>query len=310
MDYFSAVDPKNLTDSLLIVAACIANFVIAYFIALLFSVALKRVLTLREMEEFLIRHGAMTSKLWNSIASFIAQYLKWYLTLVIAVIGLDMTLASMLQRAMTVKVSDIAVVKGVFDFLSQLLWFIVLTVGGLIAGGVVYKVIKEALDGLGLEEQMKKQRIEGAFGDTQLSSILAGIVKWYVVLLFINEGTTKLNLQVLARFMGALVDYVPEAISGLLVLIVSIVLARFASERIRERSLSFGQIFAVGIESTIVFFGIVISMPLIVRGADVSILSDAFKILMVGVSLGMAIALGLGLKDSIADVSSRWGKRF
>jgi hypothetical protein len=305
-----ALDAKGLTDGLLIVAACMANVIIGYFIALLFSVALKRLLTMREMEEFLIRHGAMTPRLWASTTSFLSQYIKWFLTMVIAVVGLDITLSSLAQSDLNAKISDIQVIRGTIDFLSQLLWFIVLTIGGLIAGGIVYKVVREALDGVGLSEQMTQAHIEGTFGELQLSSILAGIVKWYVVLLFMNEGASMLNLQVLARFVGALLQYAPEAITGLLVLIFSIVLSRFASERIRERSLTFGQIFAVGVESTIVFFGIVISMPLLVRGVDVSILSDAFKILMVGVSLGMGIALGLGLKDSVAEVSSRWGKRF
>jgi hypothetical protein len=304
-----SINLQNVTDALTLLAVFAADVVISYFAALLFSIGLKKLMTAKEINDFLIRYGAMTSKMWESTATFITQYLKWYLTFLLTAIGFDIILAFLTPDPLAVKMTEITLVKWAFEFLTSLLWFIVLTAAGLIAGGIVCKIIKEALEDLGLEEQMKKHRIEGAFGGIPLSTLISGTVKWYVVLLFMNEGTLKLDLPVLSKFIGALVAYIPDVLSGIMILIVTLIIARFTSGRIRERNLGFSEAYALIVETMIIFFGIVLSLPIFIKGVDVSILTDSFKILTIGISLGMAIALGLGLKDSITEISTRYGKK-
>ncbi len=60
-------------------------------------------------------------------------------------------------------------------------------------------------------------------------------------------------------------------------------------------------------ESVIVFFGAVIALPHF-GVTNISILEDSFRILMAGVSLALAIAAGLGLKDFIGKVAQKYEK--
>ena len=62
----------------------------------------------------------------------------------------------------------------------------------------------------------------------------------------------------------------------------------------------------------IIFMGVVLALPKLFNVDDpqvfamsLSLLVDSFKLIIAGVSIGLAIALGLGLKDSIARASEK-----
>lgn len=264
-------------------------FLVGYFIALITATVIKRLLNLKEIKTSLVRYGAMTTKLWESITAFLGSYLKWYIT-----IGV-------------LTVFSISFITDVFNFLTSLLWFIILTIIGLCLGGVVYKIIKDALHELGLEEELTKHKIADAFGGFTLSSILSGIVKWYIVLLFIGQGIAKLNLPKLSLFVDELMLYIPNAVLGLMVVIVALLVSNLSAVKIRSRKTAVSEVLALGVQVIVIFFGAVIALPKF-GVSNVSILEDSFKILSIGVSLGLGIALGLGLKDPISRLGSKYGK--
>ena len=265
----------------------IVVFVVGYFMGLVVSSAFKRLLLIQELENALVRYGAMTTKLWGSIVRFLSQYLKWFVTMLV------------------LTTTEIAFLEDVAGFLGDLFWFILLTVAGLLIGGIIFRVVKNALDSLGLEDWLTQHKVDGAFGGLTLSDIISGILKWYVVLLFANEGTVKLKLPIISTFIAELVTYIPEALSGIVIVILSLLIARFTSERIRERKISYRESFALVVESIITFFGIVLALPILIQNVDVTILTDSFRILIAGVALAVGIAGGLGLKDHIAQTAQR-----
>jgi len=261
-------------------------FLAGYILGLLVANALKRVFSIPELENSLVRYGAMTTKLWGSIRHFLAQYLKWFITVLV------------LTTIEAPFVMDIA------NFMGNLLWFILLTIAGLMLGGILFKVVKEGLDSIGVEKWLERHNVEGAFGGLRFSSIIAGILKWYVVLLFANEGTVKLNLPIISKFISDLVQYIPGALSGVAIIMVSLLVARFTSQRIRNREISFREPFALTVESVITYFGIVLALPILIKGVDVTILADSFKILMAGVALAIGIGGGFGLKEKVAQIEA------
>jgi hypothetical protein len=269
---------------LILAFQAIVTLGVGYAVGLIVSSFVDALLSIKELEKQFVRYGAMTSKLWGSIRSFIKHYVRWFVVaLILTTTGLSITYI-------------------VYSFMANLFWFIILTTIGLIVGGVVEKIVKDALDVIGLEEQLKKHRVDGALGGVALSGVIASVFKWYIVLLFIGEGAMKLQLTFISGFIRDIVSYIPGAISGFVLIIVSLILARYTSESIRARKIVFSEFIALTVEASIIFFGIVIALPLLKEDIDVSVLTDSFKILVAGVSLGLAIAVGLGLKDSFADL--------
>ncbi|MBD3262096.1 MAG: hypothetical protein GF334_10605 [Candidatus Altiarchaeales archaeon] len=290
MMQFSPIIINRITDQTLSVLGMVFTFIVlfigGYFIGLLVSSAIKRVFSLKEIENSLVRYGAMTTKLWGSVTHFFALYFKWFITVMI------------------LTATGFPLVSELFFFMRDLLGFLVFGLIGLLLGGVLNKLVKEILSSLGVEEWLKKHRIDGAFGGLSLSGILAGITKWYVVLLFVQQGTTILSLSVLSKFISDFVLYIPEAISGLLILLLSLLVARFTSDRIKQRRLRLSEEYALAVESVIVFLGVVMALPILFSDVDVSILTDSFRILVAGISIAVAVAGGLGLKEAVAKKTS------
>lgn len=256
-------------------------FIGGYIIGYIISKVVEKVLKISELQKTLVRYGAVTTNLWASITSFIAQYVKWYT--VIFVIN---------------AVFFNQMIDKLFIFLTNLLLFIVLLVIGLLIGGFLHKITKETLVAIGMEAELERHHVADSLGGIPLSSILASIVKWYVVLVFLNEGISKLGLPMLSGVMGDLLTYIPNAILGLLIILTTLIIADFTGSSLRKRNVAFSEFLALVVEIVIVFFGAVLALPKF-GIVNVSILEDSFKILMVGVAIGLAIAMGLGLKDAI-----------
>jgi len=298
LDSYITTYGTNILNSLISYAGKGVNFVIlllvGYLFAYLISQIIKKILELGEVQKNIVRYGAMTSKLWLSITGFISQYLKWYLTIAV------------------LTTTRISIVYQVFAFMSNLLWFFILLVIGLFLGGMAYKIIKQALENIGLEEELKRHKISNAFGGLTLSSILASIAKWYVVLIFLSTGIEQLlpvdsttgQAPTLTIFTRNLMTYIPQAILGLLILIAALLISHFVSQRIIERKTPFSTILGMSAEAIIIFFGIVLALPKF-GVENVDILEDAFRIISAGAALGLAIALGLGLKDPISEIAKK-----
>ena len=282
-------------------------FIMGYVLGYVVSNVIRKLLTINKLEKGLVRYGAVTSELWASIVSFVAQSAKWWFVILIVV--------SAYQNAFQVDSVQDPIVMF-FYFVNSLLLLALLTVGGLLIGGVLYKITKDFLISIGLESELGKHKVADSIGGIPISNILASIVKWYTVLLFVWQGLVVFNapfsispeFNKLGMVMeGVLVGYVPEAILGLLVLLVALIIADFAGSNIRKRNVSFAEILAMGAETIIVFFGAVLALPKF-GIHNVSILEDSFKILMIGISVGLAIAMGLGLKDVVAEAGKAYGK--
>lgn len=281
---------KNVIESGILVLEIIGLAVVGYVLGLVVSDVLRRILRTQELENFLVRYGAATKELWGSIANFIAEYSKWFITIAV------------------LSAIEINIITLVFTFLKNILWFIVLAVIGLLLGGILQKLIKNALIAIGIETELARHGLSDAIGGVKISTIISGIAKWYLVLIFLEEGVRRLGLQGLTSRVTALLDYIPDAILGILIIIVALIIADFAGSRIKHRKVGFAEILALIAEVIIIFFGAVLALPKF-GIENVSILEDSFKIIAVGVSIGIAIALGLGLKDSISKASLRYEEK-
>lgn len=281
------------------VLAFIGGYIVGYIV----SKVIGKLLTLGKLQKALVSLGAVTTNVWESMVNFITQITKWWLVTYVVV----------WWYTIAFKVVDIQqdIVVLFFKFVSGLFLLFLLTILGVVIGGVLRKITKDFLVSIGLEAELEKHHVSDSIGGISISNILASIVKWYTVLLFTWQGLIVFDalfdlaphINMLGKVMGGfLIGYVPQAVLGLLVIMISLIIADFAGNNIRKRRAPFVEILGLGVEIIIVFFGAVFALPKF-GIENVSILEDSFKILMIGLSLGLAIAIGLGLKDSVAETA-------
>jgi len=299
---------------LLLIAAFIGGYILGYIA----SKVLRRVLMIGELQKTLVRYGAVTSKLWESIVNFIAQYVKWLIVIfVIHTVFVQPTGVSVTGELIYTH----PLIDSLFKFMVNLLSLILFAIIGLLLGGVLYKIIKDTLEAMGLEAELEKHKITESLGGISLSTILAGIVKWYVVLLFLTTGVQQFlsTIQIgeeelfLEKFMVGLMDYVPHVVLGILVILASLILASLAADKIRYRPVNFAEPAALAVEVVVIFFGFILGIPFLFGFADKEIfsqsfgvLTESFKYIVIGISIGLVMALGLGLKDVVAKAGIKY----
>jgi len=270
-----------------IAVSLILLFILGYIIGYVICNVLRRILSIGEITKNITLYSAMPASLWSSIVNFVSLYVKWLIVVFVINAGLINP-----------------TVEGLFAFMTNLLWFIVLAVVGLIIGGLFYKFVRDGLHAIGFEEGLKRRKADRALGDVPVTSVLASTVKWYIVLLFLTEGAAKLGLPVLSRFMQDLMAYIPSVIFGGVVLLVTLIIADFVGNRAKQVKVGFAEELALGAEIVIIFLGVVLVLPKF-GIMQIDILVDSFKIVVAGASIGIAIAFGLGLKESIAAAAKK-----
>jgi len=299
---------------LLLIAAFIGGYILGYIA----SKVLRRILMIGELQKTLVRYGAVTSNLWESIVNFIAQYVIWLIVIfVIHTVFVQPTGVSVTGELIYTH----PLIDSLFKFMVNLLSLILFAIIGLLLGGVLYKIIKDTLEAMGLEAELEKHKITESLGGISLSTILAGIVKWYVVLLFLTTGVQQFlsTIQIgeeelfLEKFMVGLMDYVPHVVLGILVILASLILASLAADKIRYRPVNFAEPVALAVEVVVIFFGFILGIPFLFGFADKEIfsqsfgvLTESFKYIVIGISIGLVMALGLGLKDVVAKAGIKY----
>jgi len=230
--------------------------------------------------------------MWADTINFLTLYAKWFI--VISILTL----------------SDIPLITSdIYPFMTQLLWFIVLVIVGLIVGGFFSKFVRDISLDFGWEDKLVKYGLVDALGDIPVTGFLAGIVKWYIVLIFMAQGVDLFqSLPVLTEFMNGLMAYIPQAILGGFIMLVALLISDYTGDRIKQKQVPFSETMALFAETVIVFLGMVIALPHF-GVSDISVLKYSFLILVAGVSLAIAIAFGFGLKDAVNHLAKKYEKK-
>jgi hypothetical protein len=263
-------------------------FLFSYAIGFLLSEILRKILKFRSLEEFIVKYGVMRVKAWGDTISFLVIYARWFVTISILTL------------------SDISLVTTyLYPLMYNLFGFIVLILVGLTLGGIASKFIRDVSMDFGWDEKLAKYGLADAFGDISITTLLTGIAKYYILLLFLAQGIDLLgNLTILSKLINEIISYMPQALLGAAIMLLALLVADYTADRIKHRKFSLDDMLAFCVRSVIIFFGAVIALPHL-GVTNVSILEDSFKILLLGVALALAIAVGFGLKDYISRLAQK-----
>lgn len=188
--------------------------------------------------------------------------------------------------------SSIQVLPGIIAAL------IVVILGYLIAA-IVGWVVEKLLEKSGIDLKLQKVCKTDMLGRVQCSSILGLIVKWYVFIAFLAAAVELVHLGVLTGFLQTVVNWLPNLIVAVLLVLLGLVLADYVDKKIQDTRIKGAELVARTLYIAIMLIIGVISLNQI--GIDVSLLQNLILLVVgaiaVGVALALGISLGLGLKD-------------
>ena len=214
------------------------------------------------------------------------------------------------------------IVEPVSQMLTRIMAYLPVLLGALvilIVGWIVAKAIKRIVDWLlklirfdtladkaGISEVLRK-------GDLKISAgeVISSLVYWLIVIMVLVMTVDALGLPKASDVLASLFAYVPKVIAALLVLVVAMFLASFVSGIVRtaagNANLPKPEIFAGVSRWAIIIFAVTISLEQL--GIASLLVTATFNIILGGVCLALAIAFGLGGKDTVAKYLEELKKR-
>jgi small-conductance mechanosensitive channel len=134
--------------------------------------------------------------------------------------------------------------------------------------------------------------------------IVGAVVFWLMMLIFITMSTEVLGLGIFVTWLKEIVNYLPLAIAGLLIVLVGFVISSLTRDLIASTAasagLSHGDLLGRTAQIIILLIAVVIGVDQI--GIDITFLSVIAGIVLSAMLGGIALAFGLGARTHVSNI--------
>jgi len=205
------------------------------------------------------------------------------------------------------------IVEPVREMLTKIMAYLPVLLGALlilIVGWIVAKAIRRIVDWLlkaarfdaiadkaGISEVLRKGNLK-----TTAREVVSGLVYWLIIIMVLVMTVDALGLPKASDVLASLFAYVPKVIAALLVLVVAMFIASFVSGIVRiaagNTNLPKPDLLAGISRWAIIIFAVTISLAQL--GIAPLLVTATFNIILGGACLALALAFGLGGKDTAA----------
>ncbi len=205
------------------------------------------------------------------------------------------------------------ILTSVTQMLPSLIAAVLVFVLGWVIAIILSRIFKGILKAIKFEEFLKEHKVGDALGTVKISDVLAKIVKYYVMLLFLDVAASLVWLGALSMFLAMVLVFVPVLIAGVLVVLASFILGEYLKEMVMELSKSpLVKLLARAVKVLVVYVGV--TMGLATVGFNTTLITGIFLTILTGLVYGVAlafgIAFGLGGQEDAKDVIKSSRKQF
>lgn len=194
------------------------------------------------------------------------------------------------------------------NFLPSLVGAVLVFVAGWIVAVALGKVVEHIVKMLKVDDVMEKAgtkaRFEKAGVKLDVAKFLGGLVKWFLILVFLMAATDILKLVQVTTFLNNIVLYLPNVVVAAVILAVAFLVANFVFAVVKGSTKVAGIVSATLLATiakwAIVIFGFLAA--LVQLGIAASLINTLFIGLVAMLALAGGLAFGLGGKDEAAAV--------
>lgn len=189
-----------------------------------------------------------------------------------------------------------------FDYLPQLIGALLLLVVGYFIAVLLKSIVRRAL---------QRMRFDRALHTSPAGNVISRIVEspsrfvgrlvfWLVFLGFISLAISALNLPALNNFIGAIYGYLPHIIAAVIIFLVASTVSGLAVafvQRVMGRT-AFAKLISTVIPSLVMSIAVFMILNELMIAEEIVMIT--YTALIGAVSLGLALAFGLGGRDVAA----------
>ncbi len=196
---------------------------------------------------------------------------------------------------------------GFIGFVPNLIIAIIVFIVGWMIGAVVGKAIAQVIGALKIDKLFEGagvgEMLSRAGMKLNVGGFIGGLVKWFIVVVFLMTSLEVLHLTQVNDFLREVVlNYLPQVIIAALILIVATVVAD-SMRKVVIGTAKAANIHSANMLGTITYYAIWI-FALIIAFSELGIAAQFMQVLFTGIIAMLAIAgglaFGLGGKDAAA----------
>ncbi len=203
---------------------------------------------------------------------------------------------------------------GLIGFVPNLIVAIVVVLIGWGIGALFGRVVYQIVKALKVDDALRRAGVEDFLNKGGLSlntgSFLGGLVRWFVILVFLIGAFEILRLSQVTAFLRDILDYLPQVIVAVLILIAAGMVAD-VMKRIVLSSAMTAEISSAGFLATVtkwVIWVFAILVALSQLGIASGFVQTIFTGLVVALSLGLGLAFGLGGQEAASKLIDKVSK--
>ncbi len=196
------------------------------------------------------------------------------------------------------------------EFVPRIFGSILILVIGVGVAKLAAFIIQRVLDRVGFDKIGNRLNeisiIKQLKTEIKLSEIIAKVLYYYILLMFITAATETLGVTAITEMVSSLVNFIPKLIVAAIMLQVGVLLA----DALRGAVLSVCQSFKIAsgrLLSMIVFvFFLIITIisALGQAGINTELLESSFNLIIGGVIFAFAIGYGIASRDVMSNILS------
>ena len=209
--------------------------------------------------------------------------------------------------------------QGLVSFIAQLVLAIVVFIIGYLISVGIGRIITEILKSIKFNKLFAKEGWSNALQRANVkvdpSEFIGAIFKWVFVIMSLLIAVDILHLVQFGMIVGEVLNYVPNVIIAALIFVVAVVISDIIEKVVRvsvERmSIGHGYLAASITKWAIWIFTLFLILEQLLPTSE--LIKTLYMAIVWGVvgalALGIAIAIGLGGKDTAAEVISEMKKK-
>lgn len=191
-------------------------------------------------------------------------------------------------------------------FLPDLFAGILILIIGLVLSSVLGSIAKRAVRYTQLdkfsEDTNTTKRLKEVGVEFSPSALVGFVVKWFFLVVTFIAVADVLGLTQVTIFLNQVILYLPNVVAAILILVVGIVVGDFlqrvvqASAGVSKAVPGRSELLGAVARWSVLLFAVFAAL------SQLGIVEDLIKIVVGGVTLALAIAIGLGSKDKVKDI--------
>ncbi|RLG17828.1 hypothetical protein DRN63_02520 [Nanoarchaeota archaeon] len=191
----------------------------------------------------------------------------------------------------------------IVDVIIKAVAFLIILLIGYLVAKIVEGLVAKLLMGWGLDKKLQNLGVKKIVG-TSPTRVIAKIFEYYVLLITLENAFFYVNITPLYEFFHTIVLLVPHWVLGAIIILIGFIVAKWADKAIKESRMMFSEFISGIAWLLIMYITVIFALPKF-GFTDVSILQDILRIILWGISIGTALAIGIGFGTALQPTAKK-----